>query len=89
MWCPKCKEHNVCAAIPIIPDRFNQRDQRKMAKGGDGDIHWFERNRKCKTCGEEFETVEIEIDFLYELFKLRDTVKKIRDDADALIRWQK
>ena len=89
MWCPTCKKDSICAAIPVQPDARSQRIQRKVTGAGDGDIHHFDRVRKCAVCGEEFETVEIEIGFLYELVKLRDAMKKIRDQADALILWQK
>jgi hypothetical protein len=89
LWCPTCKMDTICAAIPIDPGARSQRIQRKATLAGDGEIHHFDRVRKCTICGEEFETIEIEIGFLYELAKLRDAMKVIRDKADALILWQK
>jgi CRISPR/Cas system-associated protein Cas10 (large subunit of type III CRISPR-Cas system) len=80
LWCPTCKMDTICAAIPIDPDARSKRIQRKATLAGDGELHHFDRVRKCTICGEEFETVEIE---------LRDAMKVIRDKADALILWQK
>lgn len=88
MWCPKCAKYTVCAAIPGSGD-IHQPGQRKRSKSGDGDIHYFERNRKCTVCGEEFETVEMHIDHLYELFRLREAMHQFKKQAEALIKWEK
>jgi hypothetical protein len=88
MWCPKCKKATQCAAIPLERERSSERIQQKVVKAGNGEIHCFERDRKCTVCGEEFETVEVEKDFLYELVKLRDFVGNIQDETNAMIRLQ-
>jgi len=89
MWCPQCRQHTKCAAIPLEREKASERIQQQVMGAGDGEIHYFERDRKCIICGGEFETIEMEKDFLYELVKLRDSIKNIRDDADAMVRRQR
>ena len=98
MWCVGCKKETICRVIPSLPDG-RQPGQRKKASV---DICWFERRRKCKACGEEFETAEINYNLLVELWKLRDAMREIaanagkaektivviKEHAEALVRWQ-
>ena len=83
LWCPECAKVTPCAALPPY-----ERGQRKRESRKDAAIHWFERRRKCGVCDQEFTTVEIEQDYLYELFRLRETMREINSKAEALIKWQ-
>jgi len=56
--------------------------------GEETGIHWSERRRICRVCSEEIATVEIEQDYLYELFRLRDAMREVNKKAEALIKWQ-
>ena len=100
MWCPKCGKETPCAAIALYP--HNRKPSQRKAIKCFAEIHFFERLRRCTICGEEFETVELPNDYLYELMKLRELIRKLRDradviakqarsikaDADALVKWQ-
>ena len=95
MWCPKCEKDTKCAAIPLKRDDSDERAQHKLLETGGGEFHFFERDRKCTVCGEEFETVEVDKGVLYELVKLRDFLQEARSQAqalagraDALTKWQ-
>jgi hypothetical protein len=86
MWCPKCEKETVCAVIPLFP-LSSQKDRRRRT-AAPPEIPHFKRLRKCNACGEEFETVELQRSFLYELNRLRDTMTAIRDKAEVMLRWQ-
>ena len=46
------------------------------------DLNFFQRGRRCKACGEEFITAEIEYEFLMELSNLRIALKDIKENAE-------
>lgn len=85
-WCYKCNADTLCAAIPLERESSSERAQQKMIEAGGAQIHYFERDRRCSACGEVFATAEVDKDVLYELVRLHDRLKRVRDQAGALIR---
>lgn len=75
MWCPICKDYTACKSI--IPPRQGEPGNRFSLHDHD-DLQFFRRFRQCVECGEDFETAEIDIDFLHELGRLRTNVAVLR-----------
>lgn len=87
MYCPGCKDIADCKALPAAKVTLNTIDyyQRRYFRDHN-DINWFQRGRRCLSCGHEFVTGEVNITFLRELVELRDALKEIKDNAEAYVK---
>ena len=84
MYCPGCKEITTCKAVPAAQVTFDARDygQRKYYAKHD-DINFFQRGRECLSCGHEFVSAEVDLNFLEELVELREALSSIKHNAEA------
>lgn len=87
MFCPACKQVTTCKAIPAAQVTYDPSDygQRKYYTKHE-DIHWFQRGRVCLSCGHEFVTAEVDIEFLEELVELRGALSTIKANAEAYVK---
>lgn len=83
MYCPLCKQITVCVAMEYTPDVGDLRASVQHAKHPD--LKWFERKRQCGSCGSSFITAEISRYYIFELVKLRDTLRAIKGTATVSI----
>ncbi|WP_137895044.1 hypothetical protein [Ramlibacter sp. 2FC] len=87
MYCPSCKEVTTCKAVPAAQVTYNPSDygQRKYYIKHD-DIQFFQRGRECLSCGHEFVSAEVDLQFLEELVELRDALSEIKGNAEAYVK---
>lgn len=87
MFCPSCKQVTTCKAIPAAQVTYDPIDyvQRRYYTKHE-DINWFQRGRECLSCGHEFVTAEVNIDFLEELVELRGALSTIKENAEAYVK---
>lgn len=87
MFCPSCKQVTTCKAIPAAQVTYDSSDygQRKYYTKHE-DINWFQRGRECLSCGHEFVTAEVDIEFLEELVELRGALSTIKVNAEAYVK---
>lgn len=87
MFCPSCKQVTTCKAVPAAQFTYDPSDygQRKYYTKHE-DINWFQRGRECLSCGHEFVTAEVDIEFLEELVELRDALSTIKANAEAYVK---
>lgn len=87
MFCPSCKQVTTCKAVPAAQVTYDPSDygQRKYYTKHE-DINWFQRGRECLSCGHEFVTAEVDIEFLEELVELRGALSTIKANAEAYIK---
>ncbi len=83
IYCPFCKEFQECQRIDLPHRDWEDKDQRKQYPEHK-DLAWFERQRKCLECKNQFTTVEIDKDVLDELIKLRATFDGVRYEVHDL-----
>lgn len=86
MFCPACKKITTCKAWPaalitLDPNDYGQRMHYTKHK----DINWFQRGRECLSCGHDFVTAEVDIEFLEELVELREALSSIKSNAENYI----
>ncbi|EGR1514592.1 hypothetical protein D6089_22685 [Vibrio vulnificus] len=80
MYCPSCKEIEVCTAIPLTS--LGKTSGQRWYREDHEDINWFRRGRECQGCGHDFVTAEIDEEFVDELVELRDALKEIKANAE-------
>ncbi len=87
MFCPSCKQVTTCKAVPAAQVTYDPSDygQRKYYTKH-ADINWFQRGRECLSCGHEFVTAEVDIEFLEELVELRGALSTIKANAEAYVK---
>lgn len=87
MYCAECEEISTCKAVPAAQVTLDSSDygQRQQYVKHD-DIHFFQRGRKCLSCGHEFVSAEVDLNFLEELVELREALGSIKANAEAYTR---
>jgi hypothetical protein len=86
MFCPSCKQITTCKAFPAAQITLNPSDYgQRMHYTKHNDINWFQRGRGCLSCGHDFVTSEVDIEFLEELVELRDALSSLKSNAEAYI----
>ena len=83
MWCPKCKEIRVCAAVPVT--ELGYESGQRWYRAEHPDINWFRRGRECMTCYHQFATAEMNEDLLWELADLRNALADLKKNAEQYI----
>ncbi len=80
MWCPACKTHSICKAIPA-PQVTGEKEDYEQCQYYEKypDIRCFQRGRRCLSCRHEFVTAEVELYFIDELVDLRDALKEFNE----------
>jgi hypothetical protein len=83
MHCPSCKKVTTCRAVPAAQVTWDSSDyaQRKYYSNH-SDIQFFQRGRECLSCGYEFVSAEVDLEFLEELVELRDALSAIKSNAE-------
>ena len=84
MYCPNCKTITTCKAVPaaqVTSDTADYAQRRYYTKHSD--INFFQRGRECLSCGDDFVSAEVNLDFLEELVELRDALSAIKNNAEA------
>lgn len=84
MYCPVCDDITTCKAVPAaqVTGKSGGHAQR-MFYEKHPDIQFFRRGRECLSCGHEFLTAEVDLDFLEELINLREALSSIKKNAEA------
>jgi|SRR5882672_5449183 len=86
MWCAVCESIRTCKAIPGAEVTARPVDYvQRRYHGEHPDLRWFQRGRRCLTCGNEFLTGEAPLKFLFELVELRDALGEIKAHAEQYI----
>lgn len=84
MWCPSCELICACAAIPGANVTNKTKDySQRFYHAAHADLNWFQRGRRCLNCDHQFLTGEMDLDFLWELAKLRDALSEIKTNAET------
>lgn len=83
MWCPQCESIRVCRAIPGAEVTWDTDDYiQRRYHITHSDLNWFQRGRECLTCKHRFLTGEIDLEFLFELVRLRNALSDIKIHAE-------
>jgi hypothetical protein len=81
MYCPGCKKITSCGKFGT--------DKQRLRFEGHPDFHFFQRRRKCRSCGHKFVTGEVDMKLLYELTRSRDLLDEMTkhaEEADERVR---
>jgi len=80
MYCPRCQQTEVCAAIPS--GELGLKSGQRWFRKDHPDIQWFRRARECQGCAGTFVSAEMNEQFLTELVELRKALADIKVNAE-------
>jgi transcriptional regulator NrdR family protein len=83
IWCPVCKDVQVCRAIPT--SSMGEQSGQLWSRKDHDDVRWFRRARRCLKCEYEFLTAEMDEQFITELVKLRKALGDIKANAEQYL----
>ena len=86
MWCPQCKEDQVCKKIAAAKVTGDPQDYtQSLHYIAHQDVNFFQRGRLCLACGYTFVTTECAEQLLLELMQLRNALSDVRSNAESYI----
>lgn len=73
MWCPSCKAEHGCRSIS--PSEFGETSgyNARVVRG----INCYKRYRRCEECGHDFETAEVDFNWLNKLISEHGNLEEI------------
>lgn len=78
-YCTSCNSVKPCTVIELPMSEPSDTHILQALSG----IHYLKRMRQCTHCNNQFETVEIESNMLYELMRMKSLVDKFTTELDT------